>query len=58
MKTIHTGYCDKFELARASQPTIFNRPFWHGDGSPAVPVKIVISEPNAKRVLALRRKLK
>ena len=54
-KTIHKGYCDPYELAEANQPTIFNRPFWMGDGSPCVPVKITVSDDDAKLVRKIRR---
>lgn len=49
-------YCDKFELLLSKNgPHLYNNPFWHGDGSPAIAVRVVWSKTSAKTLLKAKR---
>lgn len=51
-------YCDKLELLQNHSPHLYNRPFWHGDGSPAIPVRVVWSKASAKVIAKAKRETK
>ncbi len=41
-------FVDKFELAKVHPLHLYRELFWHGDGSPAVPVAVLdLSDPEA-----------
>ena len=43
-----TYFVDKFELAKVHPLHLYRALFWHGDGSPAIPVAILdLSDPEA-----------
>ena len=49
-------YCDKFELLLSkNSPHLYNKPFWHADGSPAIPVRLVWSKASTKALAKAKR---